>query len=88
MSDTTSFMLHAEARTDGVRSFREDITHLEKLNFDGTIFRVLEAGEKSATVRAERQLGAGPDDAFVASLEDHLVSSHGVYLDLEVLPGM
>lgn len=86
MSDTTSFTLRAEARPDGEQSFREDIAQLEKLNFAGTIFSVLEAGDTSATMRAEMQTGAGPDDCFATTLEDHLVASHGVYLDLEVLP--
>lgn len=86
MSNTNSFTLQATARPEGRRSFREDIAQLEKLNFAGTVFSILEAGDDSATMRAEIKAGADPDESFAATLEDHLVSSHGVYLDLEVLP--
>ncbi|MCC3299778.1 hypothetical protein [Arthrobacter caoxuetaonis] len=86
MSEATIYTLRAAAREGGEKHFPDDIAQLEDITFAEMTFTVLDAGETSAILQAESAEEIDLDDDFVQAFEDALVSSHGIYLDIEAVP--
>ena len=84
MSEAATFTLRADAREGGGKTFEDDVAQLEDITFAETSFTILDLGKSTATVRAEGPEELEADEEFVQALEDALVSSHGIYLDLQI----